>query len=54
MRSNEKHQLIRVKNGLLSRQARIIKLLAKKTAELQKKYSQVKYADIINHLKSLA
>ena len=45
------HEVISAKNDLLISQTKRIKLLEDKMAELRKKYFQLKYADVIIHLK---
>jgi len=46
------HKVIRVKNNLLIQQTRKIKLLEDKMTEWRKKYFQLKYSDVIAHLKT--
>jgi hypothetical protein len=48
----EMHEVIRLKNNLLLRQEKRIQLLEDKVAELRKKYFQLKYSDVILHLKA--
>ena len=54
MRTKEMREAIREKNSLLIRQTKRIKLLEDKMAELRKKYFQLKYSDVIAHVKGLA
>lgn len=51
MKSTEMHEVISAKNDLLILQTRRIKMLEEKMDELRKKYFQLKYADVIGHLK---
>jgi len=52
LESKEIQENIRAKNNLIAGQTRRIKLLEEKMAELRKKYFQLKYPDVIIHLKS--
>jgi hypothetical protein len=54
MGTKEMQEAIRVKDSFLIRQTKRIKLLEEKMTELRKKYFQLKYADVITHLKSWA
>lgn len=47
MGTKEMREAIAVKNSLLIRQTKRIKLLEEKMTELRKKYYQLKYADVI-------
>jgi len=52
MKTKEMRGFIRLKNALLVKQTRRIELLEEKMSELRKKYFQLKYADLVIHLKS--
>ena len=47
-------EVIQRKNTILAGQARRIELLEEKMDELRKKYFQLKYSDVIAHVKGLA
>jgi hypothetical protein len=47
METNAINEVIRVKNTILKRQTKRIKLLEQKMAEMRKKYFQLKYADVL-------
>ena len=47
METNTINEVIRVKNTILIRQTKRIKLLEEKMAEMRKKYFQLKYADVL-------
>jgi len=47
METNAINEVIRVKNTILIRQTKRIKLLEEKMAEMRKKYFQLKYADVL-------
>jgi hypothetical protein len=49
MKAKEMQEAMLIKNTLLNRQSRRIKLLEEKMTELRKKYIQLKYADSILH-----
>jgi hypothetical protein len=51
MKSKKMQEVISAKNDLLILQTRRIKLLEDKMTELRQKYFQLKYADVISHLK---
>jgi hypothetical protein len=52
MKQKEMRDVIRVKNHLLAGQTKRIQLLEEKMDELRKKYFQLKYSDVILHLKT--
>jgi len=52
-KQKEMQVAIRAKNSLLIRQTKRIQLLEEKIIELRKKYFQLKYSDVIMHLKSI-
>ena len=47
METNAINEVIRVKNTILIRQTKRIRLLEEKMAEMRKKYFQLKYADVL-------
>jgi hypothetical protein len=47
METNAINEVMRVKNTILIRQTKRIKLLEEKMAEMRKKYFQLKYADVL-------
>jgi hypothetical protein len=47
METNAINEVIRVKNTILMRQTKRIKLLEEKMVEMRKKYFQLKYADVL-------
>jgi len=53
MKNKEMMEVIQVKNSLLSKQTKRIELLEQKMMELRKKYFQLKYADLITHIKTV-
>lgn len=52
MQPKEMQEVILIKNNLLDRQTRRIKLLEDKMTELRRKYFQLKYADLVTHIKT--
>ena len=47
METNAINEVIRVKNTILMRQTKRIKLLEEKMAAMRKRYFQLKYADVL-------